>query len=221
MFAGAPPHVACLLSSQETRWADIQNTTAKKTQELGTIKLAILNLFQCVSTQLKANLNVPTDDSHRQLTMVEPSQTPSPCPERGAAMTLSCPKGGESPEKSMCSADTLLFTWALSWARGMGRRHQANLSHPRRRSRMWVPVGEEGVGTRQAGAGDEGMQMNPWPRFGFIHPCPELRLTHKRPFWWCRSSRANALLSCSIWLVKFALQKGQQAPLCLLSPSPL
>ncbi|NXN52767.1 CCD42 protein, partial [Rynchops niger] len=32
--------------SWETRWADIQNMTAKKTQELGTVKLAILNLFQ-------------------------------------------------------------------------------------------------------------------------------------------------------------------------------
>ncbi|NXA25966.1 CCD42 protein, partial [Ibidorhyncha struthersii] len=32
--------------SWETRWADIQNMTAKKTQQLGTIKLAILNLFQ-------------------------------------------------------------------------------------------------------------------------------------------------------------------------------
>ncbi|NXN41349.1 CCD42 protein, partial [Rhinoptilus africanus] len=30
----------------ETRWADLQNTTAKKSQELGTIKLPILNLFQ-------------------------------------------------------------------------------------------------------------------------------------------------------------------------------
>ncbi|XP_074016470.1 coiled-coil domain-containing protein 42 [Numenius arquata] len=57
--------------SWETRWADIQNTAAKKTQELGTIKLAILNLFQCVSTQLKANLNVPVDDSHRQLDMIQ------------------------------------------------------------------------------------------------------------------------------------------------------
>ncbi|NXN75705.1 CCD42 protein, partial [Himantopus himantopus] len=32
--------------SWEARWVDIQNTTAKKTQQLGTIKLAILNLFQ-------------------------------------------------------------------------------------------------------------------------------------------------------------------------------
>ncbi|NXN26536.1 CCD42 protein, partial [Nycticryphes semicollaris] len=30
----------------ETRWDDIQNASLKKTQELGTIKLAILNLFQ-------------------------------------------------------------------------------------------------------------------------------------------------------------------------------
>lgn len=104
------------LSSQETRWDDIQNTIAKKTLKLGTIKMAILNLFQCVSTQLKANLSMPADDSHRQLNMVEPSQTPPPCPEREAVMTLSCPKGGESPEKSMCPTDTVLFTWALSWA---------------------------------------------------------------------------------------------------------
>lgn len=68
-------------------------------------------------------------------------------------MTLSCPKGGESPEKSMCLADTFLFTWALSWARGMGRGQQANLSHLRRWSSLWVPVGVEGVGARQAGAG--------------------------------------------------------------------
>ncbi|NWQ94969.1 CCD42 protein, partial [Burhinus bistriatus] len=32
--------------SWETRWADIQNTTAKKTQQVATIKLAIFNLFQ-------------------------------------------------------------------------------------------------------------------------------------------------------------------------------
>ncbi|KFM09871.1 Coiled-coil domain-containing protein 42A, partial [Aptenodytes forsteri] len=30
----------------ETRWADTQNTTAEKTLKLGTIKMAILNLFQ-------------------------------------------------------------------------------------------------------------------------------------------------------------------------------
>jgi len=94
--------------------------TAKKNQELATIKLAILSLSQCISMQLKAKLNVPVDDSHRQLDMVdvvEPSQTPSPCPERGAVMTLSCPKGEGSAVKSMCPTHTCLFTWALL---GMG-----------------------------------------------------------------------------------------------------
>lgn len=71
-------------------------------------------------------------------------------------MALSCPKGGESPEKSRCPAETFLFTWALSWAWGTGRGHQANLSRPRRQHRVWVPVGEEGVVARQAGAGDAG-----------------------------------------------------------------
>lgn len=60
------------------------------------------------------------------------------------------------------------------------------------------------------GQGVQGMQINPWPRFGFIHPGPELRPTHESPFWWYRSSKANAL-SCTAWLVKSVLQKGQQA----------
>ncbi|KAM6050251.1 coiled-coil domain-containing protein 42 [Theristicus caerulescens] len=55
----------------EARWADMQNTNAEKTLKLGTIKMAILNLFQCMSVQLKANLNVPVDDSHRQLNMIQ------------------------------------------------------------------------------------------------------------------------------------------------------
>lgn len=101
-----------LLSSQETCWSDIQNTTAEKTMKLGTIKLAIFNLFQSLCMQLRANLKVSADDSHRQLDMVEPSQTPSPCPGSGAVMTLSCPKGGESPEKSLCPVDT--FSLGLS-----------------------------------------------------------------------------------------------------------
>lgn len=134
--------------------------------------MAILNLFQCLSMQLKANLNVPVDDSHRQLKMVEPSQTPSPCPERGAVMTLSCPKGGESPEKSMCPTDTFLFTWALSWAREMGRAHQANLSRPRTWSRVWVPVGAEEVGARQAGARDAGDADKPMVKVWFHSHLP-------------------------------------------------
>ncbi|KAM6111151.1 coiled-coil domain-containing protein 42 [Pterocles gutturalis] len=39
--------------AKETRWADIQNMTAERTRKLGTIKMAILSLFQSMSEQLK------------------------------------------------------------------------------------------------------------------------------------------------------------------------
>ncbi|XP_015735002.1 coiled-coil domain-containing protein 42 [Coturnix japonica] len=55
----------------ETRWADIQKTTAKKTQELGAIKMAIFSLFQHVSEQVKGSLNVPVDDSYTQLNVIQ------------------------------------------------------------------------------------------------------------------------------------------------------
>ncbi|XP_030362099.1 coiled-coil domain-containing protein 42 [Strigops habroptila] len=57
--------------SQETCWADIQKTSTKTTLELGTIRMAILNLFQCANRQMKAKLNVPVDDSHGQLNMIQ------------------------------------------------------------------------------------------------------------------------------------------------------
>ncbi|XP_065272320.1 coiled-coil domain-containing protein 42 [Emys orbicularis] len=55
----------------ESRWAHIQNTAAKKTLMLGTIKMATLNLFQSVSKQLKETLSVPVEDTHRQLDMIQ------------------------------------------------------------------------------------------------------------------------------------------------------
>ncbi|XP_066876580.1 coiled-coil domain-containing protein 42 isoform X2 [Kogia breviceps] len=51
----------------ESRWAHIQNTAAKKTLLLGTIKMATLNLFQIVSKQLKEASFVPVEDTHKQL----------------------------------------------------------------------------------------------------------------------------------------------------------
>eukprot|EP00076_Gallus_gallus_P046782 XP_415587.3 coiled-coil domain-containing protein 42 isoform X2 [Gallus gallus] len=54
----------------ESRWADMQKTAAKKTRELGTIKMAILGLFQHVSEQMKRGLNVPVDDSYTQLNVI-------------------------------------------------------------------------------------------------------------------------------------------------------
>ncbi|KAM9371415.1 coiled-coil domain-containing protein 42 [Phaethornis superciliosus] len=61
----------------EGHLADIKNTTSKKAQELATIRTAIFSLFQTVRMQMKAAPKVPVDDYHRQLDMVEPSQTSS------------------------------------------------------------------------------------------------------------------------------------------------
>ncbi|XP_053425988.1 coiled-coil domain-containing protein 42 isoform X2 [Nycticebus coucang] len=55
----------------ESRWAHIQNTAAKKTLLLGTIKMATLNLFQIVSKQLKDAAGVSLEDTHKQLDMIQ------------------------------------------------------------------------------------------------------------------------------------------------------
>uniref|UniRef100_A0A8D0GJK1 Coiled-coil domain containing 42 n=1 Tax=Sphenodon punctatus TaxID=8508 RepID=A0A8D0GJK1_SPHPU len=53
----------------ESRWAHIQNTAAKKTLMLGTIKMATLNLFQSIGKQMKETMVVPVEDTHKQLEM--------------------------------------------------------------------------------------------------------------------------------------------------------
>lgn len=63
-------HVSPSSAPQESRWAHIQNTAAKKTLLLGTIKMATLNLFQTVSKQLKESSLVSLEDTHKQLDMV-------------------------------------------------------------------------------------------------------------------------------------------------------
>ncbi|KAM6297515.1 coiled-coil domain-containing protein 42 [Aegotheles albertisi] len=55
----------------ESPWADIQNRASKKAQQLATIKMGIFSLAQSASTQLKPEVKVPMDDSHRQLDMIQ------------------------------------------------------------------------------------------------------------------------------------------------------
>ncbi|NXJ69213.1 CC42M protein, partial [Rostratula benghalensis] len=55
---------------QESCWAHIQSTVAQKTLLLGQIKLAVLNLYQLVTTSLKVPTDVALEDTEAQLDTV-------------------------------------------------------------------------------------------------------------------------------------------------------
>lgn len=59
-----------LLSQQESRWVHIQNTAAKKTLLLGTIKMATLNLFMSACGKDREHNEVSPEDTLQQLSKV-------------------------------------------------------------------------------------------------------------------------------------------------------
>ncbi|CAM9567565.1 unnamed protein product [Bubo scandiacus] len=99
---GAARHVRL---QGESRWAHIQSTAAQKTQLLGQVKLAVLNLFQLGTARLEVPTDVALEDSEAQLDTVLlclqdlaaicaelcPRQ-PRPCPPPLPAATSTCPQ---------------------------------------------------------------------------------------------------------------------------------
>ncbi|NWU80543.1 CCD42 protein, partial [Onychorhynchus coronatus] len=54
----------------ESYWAHVQTTATQKTQQLGQIKLAVLNLFQLSTARLRIPMDVALEDTEAQLDMV-------------------------------------------------------------------------------------------------------------------------------------------------------
>ncbi|XP_042635800.1 coiled-coil domain-containing protein 42 [Catharus ustulatus] len=139
-FAGT-----CLVSPQEDRWAEVQDSAARKGTELKSLNMAIQNLFQAASTRLQPKDKVAAADSHRQLDMVQPGQSLLPAREKQQEWLSQ--GEGEPPgptHPSFSPGVPRLREW---WG------HQAKLSLPSRWSWEWGPTGSEGARQGCRGAG--------------------------------------------------------------------
>lgn len=90
--AGGGPKALCCSVPQESCWAHIQSTATQKTLLLGQIKLAVLNLFQLVTTRLKVPADVALEDTEAQLDTVSAALSPA-CGAGGNAGTFTSPDG--------------------------------------------------------------------------------------------------------------------------------
>lgn len=99
--ACTPAHLPAPPRPQESRWAHIQNTAAKKTLLLGTIKMATLNLFQIVSKQLKETTTVSLEDTHKQLDMVRGSASALPSWVYSAETVVGWSKARMNPPRAV------------------------------------------------------------------------------------------------------------------------
>ncbi|XP_075754051.1 cilia- and flagella-associated protein 73 isoform X2 [Pelodiscus sinensis] len=70
----------------ESKWTEIQSTAARKTLQLGQIRMATLNLFQLALKQMKLPVNVPLEDTETQLDVA-----PWPCANSNQTRHSSCP----------------------------------------------------------------------------------------------------------------------------------
>lgn len=73
---GEQARAPCHSVPQESHWAHIQSTAARKTLLLGQIKLAVLNLFQLATARLKVPVNVALEDTEAQLDTVSTALSP-------------------------------------------------------------------------------------------------------------------------------------------------
>ncbi|XP_053313044.1 cilia- and flagella-associated protein 73 [Spea bombifrons] len=60
-----------LVLQWESRWAQIQNTAAKNTLQLGRIRMATLNLFQTITKQMHIRTDLSVEDTDEQLEKIK------------------------------------------------------------------------------------------------------------------------------------------------------
>ncbi|KAM6193426.1 LOW QUALITY PROTEIN: cilia- and flagella-associated protein 73 [Sarcoramphus papa] len=102
----------------ESCWAHIQSTATQKTLLLGQIKLAVLNLFQLVTTRLKVPADVALEDTEAQLDTVPISAGAALHAGPGCHLCRAAPQaaGAVSPTLARCHQHAPAAPWGCQGA---------------------------------------------------------------------------------------------------------